>query len=57
MGERVNVAGEPGEFMVVEVDQRRHTADLIRMTGIRKVESGVPLFALRRIEELEAAAD
>ena len=45
------LVGECGEFMVVRVDKTRHVADLMRMTGVRRIESGVPLYALRQTEE------
>ena len=51
VGERVSVAGETGEFMVVRFDRERHLVDLMRMTGgCRRVETGVPLYTLRPID-------
>ncbi len=51
MGKRVRVNGEDGEFMVIRVDRSRNSADLMKMTGIRRVEEGVPLAALRPVND------
>jgi hypothetical protein len=51
VGKRVQVAGEEGEFMVIRVDRERRSADLMKMTGIRRVEEGVPLTALRVVKD------
>jgi hypothetical protein len=48
---RVHVAGEEGEFMVIRVDRARHSADLMKMTGIRRVEEGVSLTGLRPVKD------
>jgi hypothetical protein len=51
VGKRVHVTGEEGEFMVIRVDRARRSADLMKMTGIRRVEEGVPLTTLRPVNE------
>ncbi len=40
VGQRVRVSGEVEEYMVIRVDAARHLADLMRMSGIRRVEEG-----------------
>jgi hypothetical protein len=53
VGQRVRVVGETGEFMVIRVDRPRKTADLMRMTEIRRVEEGVSLRVIRPVKPEE----
>jgi hypothetical protein len=54
VGERVRVVGKEGEYMVICVHPERHVADLIRMTGIRRVEEDVSLRAIRPLTDQRA---
>jgi len=47
VGQRVRVVGAEDNFVVIRVDRRRHHADLMYMAGARRVETCVPLFAIR----------
>jgi hypothetical protein len=47
VGERVRVVDRTDDFVVIRVDRRRHKADLMHMAGARRVETSVPLFAIR----------
>lgn len=48
VGQRVRVVDQNDDFVVIRVDWRRHHADLMHMAGARRVETSVPLFAIRR---------
>jgi hypothetical protein len=37
--------------MVIRADRSRNSADLMKMTGIRSVQEGVPLTALRPVND------
>jgi hypothetical protein len=44
VGDRVRVKGRDGVFVVLRVDNRAETADLLRCEpGLRPVDTGVPL--------------
>ncbi len=45
------MSGEDEEYMVIRVDAARHVADVIRMSGVRRVGEGVSLRALRPLRE------
>ena len=47
VGERVRVVDRNDDFVVIRVDWRRHKAYLMHMVGARRVETSVPLFAIR----------
>jgi hypothetical protein len=47
VGQRVCVVDRNDDFVVIRVDRRRHKADLMHMFGTRRVETSVPLFAIR----------
>jgi hypothetical protein len=51
VGERVRVIGQKDEFMVISVDRARHVAELMKMTGIRRVEEGVSLRVIRPVAD------
>jgi hypothetical protein len=51
-GQRVRVVGSDQEYMVIRVDRKRHMADLMRMSAVPRVESGVLLVALRPVPEI-----
>jgi hypothetical protein len=43
---------EGGEvFILLRVDRKRHLADLLRPSSVNKVETGIPLAALRLFRE------
>jgi hypothetical protein len=47
VGQRVRVVGADDNFIVIRVDRRRHHADLMHMAGALRLETSVPLFAIR----------
>ena len=48
IGQRVQIEGRRDqEFVVLRIDGERHLADLLRLGPVHKMESGVPLIALR----------
>jgi hypothetical protein len=49
VGQRVRVAGQDEEYIVMRVDRRRYLADLMCMSGMRRVETGVLLLALNPV--------
>lgn len=53
VGQRVRVAGQDDEYIVMRVDRRRYLADLMSMKGMKKgvkrMETGVLLIALNPI--------
>jgi len=49
VGQRVCVAGQKEEYIVMRVDRERHLADVMCMTGTRRMEKGVLLLALSAI--------
>jgi hypothetical protein len=46
-GDRVEIIGEPGIFLVVRIDRKRHCADVMRMGSNARVEFGIHLAAIR----------
>lgn len=52
IGHRVTVKGrEPeGMFVVLLVDPSRNTADLLRMSGVRRIEESIPLDLLDSLQ-------
>jgi hypothetical protein len=49
VGQRVFVAGQKEEYIVMRVDGERYLADVMCMTGTKRVEKGVLLVALSPI--------
>jgi hypothetical protein len=49
VGQRVFVAGQKEEYIVMRVDRERYLADVMCMTGTKRVEKGVLLVALSPI--------
>ena len=48
IGQRVQIEGLRDQvFVVLKIDTARHLADLLRLGAVHKMESGVPLAALR----------
>lgn len=47
VGERVRVDGHEEEFVILLVHPEREVADLLRMTGLRRIVEGVALDSLR----------
>ena len=43
IGERVQIDGRDGIFVVLRVDTDRGAADLLLMSGVRRIESNIPL--------------
>jgi hypothetical protein len=48
VGQRVRVVDRNDDYVVIHVDLRRHKARLMHMAGTRRVETNMPLFAIRR---------
>lgn len=49
VGSKVRIIGEAGEFLVVRVDAQRHTADLLLMGPISRMETGVRLLMIEPV--------
>jgi hypothetical protein len=48
VGQQVEIVGRRDDvFVVLRVDESRHLADLLRLGPVHKMETGVPLTALR----------
>lgn len=47
VGNRVQIDGHADVFVVVRVDQQRAVADLLQMTGVRKIVNDIPLSSIR----------
>ncbi len=45
--ERIVIAGRPGQFIVVTVDQERLRADVISLTGKAYLEENVPFSVIQ----------
>lgn len=54
VGEKVRIVGQEDEFLVLNIDRARHTADLMCTSGTKRVEQGVLLRALRRVHDVPA---
>lgn len=51
VGAKVRIIGEPGNYVVVRVDPKRYTADLMLIGQRSRVELGVHFRSLRLIPE------
>jgi len=55
VGDRVEIVGEPGTFLVVRIDRKRHCADLLCMGSNARMEFGIHLAAIRPYAEKRTA--
>lgn len=51
IGQKVHVDGRQGTFVVLGRNSEDETADILRVSGIRQIEGGVPFNTLGTIEE------
>lgn len=56
VGTKVQIIGEPGNYVVVRVDPKRYTADLMLMGQLSKMEFGVHFRSLRLATEAGGVA-
>lgn len=47
VGEHVQIDGRDAAFVVLRLDPEREEADLLQITGIRRIENSVPLSSIR----------
>lgn len=52
VGEGIQIAARDGLFVVLGTDVDRGTVDVLRMSGIRRIETGVPLGSVRVLKGL-----
>lgn len=57
VGHRVRMDGRDETYVVLRVDAGSGTADLLLMTGVRRIEENVPLTSLRPIPDQDALSD
>jgi hypothetical protein len=55
VGQWVKIAGRSGVFVVLRVDAEVGTADVLLLTGIRQIESGVQLGLMQTLGEQQRA--
>jgi hypothetical protein len=53
VGEWVKVTGKHGIYVVLRADAATGTADVLLISGVRQIESGVPLGLLHSLREGE----
>jgi hypothetical protein len=51
VGEKVEIAGEPGKYLVVRIDRRRCVADLMLMGRNARMEFGVHFAAITPVRQ------
>ena len=51
VGEKVEIAGEPGQYLVVRIDRRRCVADLMLMGQNARMEFGVHFAAINPLRQ------
>lgn len=51
IGAKVRIEGEKGSYVVVRVDPERYLADLLLVTGKKRLETNVPLTSIRLTDE------
>ena len=56
VGTKVQIIGEPGNYVVVRVDPKRYTADLMLVGQLSKMEFGVHFRSLRPASEAGGVA-
>lgn len=52
VGEGIQIAARDGLFVVLGTDVDRGTVDVLQMSGIRRIETGVPLSSVRVLKGL-----
>lgn len=56
VGAKVQIIGEPGNYVVVRVDPQRYTADLMLVAQPSRMEFGVHFRSLRMLTDTKAAS-
>lgn len=46
-GHRIEIDGREGVFIVLRTDAERETVDVLRITGMRQIEAGIPMASAR----------
>ena len=54
-GQFVRIVGRPGVYVVLRADSATGTADVLLMSSIRQIESGIPLGTLNLLSETQRA--
>jgi hypothetical protein len=55
-GDRAQIIGEPGVFLVVRIDRKRHCADLLLMGPNARLELGIHLSSILPYAQTDAAS-
>jgi hypothetical protein len=50
-GERIQIDGREGVFLVLRTDQDRRTVDLLQISGLRQIVGGIPLGSIRVLDD------
>lgn len=51
VGHRVQIEGQPGTYIVLDLHPKRLSADLMSTTGRHEIEERVPYFAIEPLSE------
>ncbi len=49
IGQRVTIEGQPGVYIVLRLNTRRFSADLMLTSGNHRIEQNVPYLAIQRL--------
>ena len=55
-GERIQIDGRDGVFVVLRTDEDRGTVDVLQISGLRQIVGGIPLGTVRVLDELNPLA-
>jgi hypothetical protein len=55
VGQGVKITGRPGVYVVLRADAETGTADVLLISGIRQIESGVPLGLMHLLVDQQRA--